>query len=197
MSTGINLKNSLLNEIIITQLAVEAKLKWLNATKVQGPDGIPPKVLKELSKEISVPLCILFNKFLETGIIHNDWKSAEVVALFKKGRRSEPSNYRPVSLTSVICKMLESLIRDVLVGCMTNNKLFSTCQHGFRQQRSCITQLLEVMEDLTIKMDEKLPIDIIYLDFRKAFDSVPHARLLSKLNLFEWAIVIGLQIQQV
>ena len=78
----------MLNEIVITPLAVEAKLKGLNATKVQRPDGIPPKVLKELSKEISVLLCILFNKSLEMGIIPNDWKTAEVVALFKKGCRS-------------------------------------------------------------------------------------------------------------
>ena len=103
MSTGIKKKKkkSLLNEIVMTPLAVEAKLKVLNATKVQGPDGIPPKVLKELSTEMSVPLCMLFNKSLETGIIPNDWKSAEVVALFKKGSRSEPNNCRPVNLTSV------------------------------------------------------------------------------------------------
>ena len=131
MSTEINSKNSLLNEIVLTPLTVEAKLKGLNESKIQGTDGIPPKVLKELSKEISVPLCISFNKSLETGIIPNDWKSAEVVALFKKGSRSEPSNYRPVSLTSVICKVLESLIRDVLVEFMADNKFFSTCQHGF------------------------------------------------------------------
>jgi len=101
-----------------------------------------------------LPLAILFNKSITEGSIPNDWKEANVIAIFKKGRRSDPSNYRPVSLTCVICKVLESLIRDAIVEYMSGYKLYSECQHGFRQKRSCITQLLEVMEDLTSMIDK-------------------------------------------
>ena len=170
--------------MVVTSTAVKEKLQALNPCKAQGPDQIPPRVLKELSEELSVPLCTLFNMSLESGEIPDDWKTAVVTALFKKGTRSDPSNYRPVSLTCVACKILESLVRDVLVNFMISNDLYSPCQHGFRKHRSCITQLLEVMEDLTQLIEEKEPVDIIYLDFKKAFDSVPHYRLLSKLEAY-------------
>ena len=110
-------------DMIITPAAVEKKLHELNQFKAQGPDLIPPKVLKELSKEIAIPLSKIFNKSLETGKIPYDWKSAEVTAIFKKGSKSEPGNYRPVSLTCIACKVLESLIRDVIVSHFTDNVL--------------------------------------------------------------------------
>ena len=109
-------------------------------------------------------------------------ESANVVAIFKKGIKSVPGNYRPVSLTCIVCKILESIIRDIVVEHMLDCNLYSKCQHGFRKHRSCITQLLEVMEDFTKFVDNKKDIDIIYLDFQKAFDQVPHRRLLHKLN---------------
>ena len=167
-------------DIIITPAAEEKKLHELNQFKAQGPGLIPPKVLKELSKEIAVPLSKIFNKSLDTGTIPYDWKSAEVTAIFKKGSKSEPGNYRPVSLTCIACKVLECIIGDVIVSHFTDNKLFAACQHGFRRKRSCVSQLLEVMEDLVTMIENKDPVDIIYLDFRKAFDTVPHVRLLKK-----------------
>ena len=103
------------------------------------------------------------------------------------------NNYRPVSLTSITCKILESFITDAIRNYMEKNNLFSKCQHGFRQHRSCVTQLLEVLNDLTTFIENQQDIDIIYLDFSKAFDSVPHQRLLNKLqaygidgNLLKW-----------
>ena len=151
-------------DIIITPAAVEKKLHELNQFKAQGPDLIPPKVLKELSKEIAVPLSNIFNKSLETGIIPYDWKSAEVTAICKKGSKSEPGNYRPVSLTCIACKVLESIVRDVIVSHFNDNKLFAVCQHGFRRKRSCVSQLLEVMEDLVAMIESKDPVDISYYD---------------------------------
>ena len=171
-------------DIRITPEAVEKKLRELDPNKSQGPDMIPAKVLKELSRELSFPLSFLFNLSLEMGILPNDWKSAEVVALFKKGSRLDPGNYRPVSLTCIICKVLESIIRDSIVSHLIENKLLSDCQHGFRKKRSCVTQLLEVMNDLTCSMDNGYDIDILYLDFKKAFDSVPHERLIIKLKAY-------------
>ena len=171
-------------EILVTPEAVKKKLQELNPGKAQGPDKIPPRVLKELAEVLAGPLSVLFNKSLETGVIPLEWKTAEVVAIFKKGTRSEPGNYRPVSLTCVLCKMLESFVRDAIVNHMTVYNLYSECQHGFRKSRSCVTQLLEVMEILTDFIDDGESVDIIYLDFKKAFDAVPHQRLLSKLSFY-------------
>ena len=168
----------------MTPLAVKDKLDKLKSNKAQGPDQLPPRVLKELSDELSIPLTVLFNKSLESGTLPTDWKTADITAIFKKGTKSDPGNYRPVSLTCVLCKVLESIIRDEIVEHMTKQKLFSDCQHGFRRKRSCITQLLLVMEDLTKLVEEGSPFDIVYFDFKKAFDTVPHQRLLAKLKAY-------------
>ena len=174
----------LLSDIVVTPAAVKDKLSHLDGNKAEGPDGIPPKVLKELSDELAYPIAILFNKSLEKGTLPKIWKNADVVAIFKKGTRSDASNYRPVSLTSVLCKVLESFIRDAIVKHMTDYNLYASCQHGFRNRRSCVTQLLEVMEIITDNCDQGELTDMIYLDFRKAFDSVPHQRLLVKLRAY-------------
>ena len=171
-------------DIRITPKAVEKKLKKLDGSKAQGPDGIPPRVLKELAVELAFPLSVLFNKSLETGLIPEEWKHANVTAIFKKGSRSQPGNYRPVSLTCICCKILESFVRDVIVDHLNDNNLYTQCQHGFRNKRSCNTQLLEVMEEITDLLDNGDTVDIVYLDFRKAFDSVPHERLLIKLRAY-------------
>ena len=172
----------LIGEIEISVEAVEKKLKELNPQKAQGPDKIPPKVLKEISKEIAYPLTKLFKKSIFKGQIPEDWKFAEVTAIFKKGNKTDPGNYRPVSLTCICCKILEQFVRDGIVNHMTENGLYSECQHGFRKSRSCVTQLIEVYDKLTELIDDGKSIDIVYLDFRKAFDSIPHERLLVKMK---------------
>ena len=182
-----------ISEARVTPTAVEDRLKKLNTKKAQGPDKVPARVLSELSKELAVPLSIIFNMSLESGTLPKDWKEAEVTAIFKKGSKSDPGNYRPVSLTCILCKVLESVVRDAVVTHFEDHKLYAECQHGFRRKRSCVSQLLEVMEDLTAIMEAGDSLDIVYLDFRKAFDSVPHERLLTKLaaygvsgNLLKW-----------
>ena len=125
-----------IDSIRITPEAIENKLKNLDPNKAQGPDNIPPKVLKELRQEISTPLSIIFNKSLESGKLPYDWKTAIVTAIHKKGSKNEAGNYRPVSLTCILCKILESIIRDAIVGHFTEHKLYAQCQHGFRNNRS-------------------------------------------------------------
>ena len=193
LSESENSNGTSVADMRVTPLAVEEKLKKLDASKAQGPDGLPPWVFKELAKELSIPLSELFNKSLEQNTIPTDWKRADVTAIFKKGSRSEPGNYRPVSLTCIACKILESFVRDAIVSHMNDNDLYVKCQHGFRNKRSCTTQLIEVMEEVTDLLDNGYPVDIIYLDFRKAFDSVPHSRLLMKMksygivgNIYKW-----------
>ena len=173
-----------LTEIILTAEAVKNKLKNLNVNKACGPDGIPARILKEASEELSLPLVVLFNKSINCGTIPQEWKRANVSPIFKKGNKNDPENYRPVSLTSILCKILETFIRDAILAHMISAKLFSNCQHGFRPGRSCMTQLIEVMEDFTSMWDDKESFDTIYLDFRKAFDKVPHKRLTIKLESY-------------
>ena len=106
------------------------------------------------------------------------WKDANVSSIYKnKGDKSDCGNYRPVSLTCLPCRMSEKFIREVMMAHMNTNKLFGDCQFGFRSRRICILQLLNVFDDWVKAYDQGYQIDTIYLDFRKAFDSIPHGRL--------------------
>ena len=173
-----------ISDIIITEKAVKDKLNKLNTAKTPGIDKIHPRVLKELSESLIKPLTILFNKSICEGQLPLDWKTANISAIFKKGEKSDANNYRPVSLTSIVCKVLESIIRDTVQEYFEQQNLYTQCQHGFRKNKSCTSQLIEVMEEFTTYLDDKDTFDVIYLDFKKAFDSVPHVRLLNKLEAY-------------
>jgi Reverse transcriptase (RNA-dependent DNA polymerase) len=119
---------------------------------------------------------------MEEKRVPSDWKKAIVTPIFKKGKRTEPGNYRPVSLTSVPCKVLEAIIKDNVMSHLLANSLLKDSQHGFMPNRSCSTNLIEFMDKVTSNIDKERPVDIFYLDFSKAFDSVPHERLMIKLE---------------
>ena len=99
----------------MSQSIVEMKLNKLNMNKASGVDGIHPSLLRELSEQLSDPLSILFRRTLDEGMVPTDWRAANVTPLYKKGNKSTPGNYRPVSLTSVVCKVLESIIKDAIM----------------------------------------------------------------------------------
>jgi len=139
-------------------------------------------VLKELASSLSGPLCSLFQRSLEHGSVPTDWKVGEVIPIFKKGKKDDPANYRPVSLTSVPSKVLESVVKDKIIEHFIETQQLNAAQHGFLPKHSCVTQLLSTLESLTSILEKGDGVDIIYLDFRKAFDSVPHLRLLQKLH---------------
>jgi len=157
-------------------------LKRLQPDKSPGPDGMHPRVLKECAAELAHPITLLFKASLKEGTLPVSWKDATVTPIFKKGSRMEVGNYRPVSLTSVCCKLLEKIVRKSLLRHMIDNGYLSEYQHGFVQGRSCTTQLLKVMDMWTDILDQGGAIDAAYLDFAKAFDTVPHQRLLRKLE---------------
>ena len=140
--------------IDITEEEVLKKIMKLNPSKPLGPDCLRPRMLKETADVIAKPLTIIFNKSLKEGMLPKDWKVANVSAIFKKGKLTSPGNYPPVSLMSVVCKLLESIIRDHIMKYLDERELLSEDQHGFRAGHSCITQLMEIVEVWTGMLDE-------------------------------------------
>ena len=175
-------KSDYLGPLVVTPELVAKKIKAMKDNKSPGVDGIPPKLLMETVEQISIPLARVFNLSLKDGVVPFEWKEANIIPLFKKGSRNKSENYRPVSLTSVICKLLERLIKDHMVDFLVKHKLLNSSQHGFLKARSCLTNMLCFLEEITKWIDVGSPVDIIYLDFQKAFDKVPHQRLLLKLK---------------
>ncbi len=174
---------------MLTNLQVnhETVLKMLKSLKIEkcpGPDGFHPRILNEAAEELVEPITNIFRKSIREGRLPQIWKDADVTAIFKKGVKSNPGNYRPVSLTCILCKMLETIIRDQLISHMIDNDLLSRHQHGFISGRSSSTNLLKVLDTWTEALDAADPVDVVYLDFAKAFDSVPHERLLLKLKMY-------------
>ena len=158
------------------------KLKSLDVTKAAGPDNLYPRFLKECAQELAVPLEKIFSSTLNDGVVPEEWKKANITPIYKKGSRSRPENYRPISLTNVACKIFESLLKHRIVEYLTDNRILLDTQHGFRSGRSCLTNLLEFFEKVTSEVDNGKPIDMVYFDFSKAFDKVPHERLLKKIE---------------
>ena len=155
-------------------------LKMLNANKAAGPDGIHGKVLKSCARSLAYPLSILFNLSFVTGCIPQDWKLASVVPVFKKGDKSSVENYRPISLTSLVMKVFERCIKTALYSVCED--VLDPRQHGFLNNRSCVTQMIPFLHDLATNLNDKTRSDIIYFDFAKAFDSVSHDLILKKLK---------------
>ena len=182
-----------LTSVSVSEDDILQALRSLNVNKSPGPDGVHPRLLKECAEQLAYPLKRLFDRTMKEGKIPKAWKIAEVRPIFKKGKKSLPGNYRPVSLTPILCKIFEGFIRRELYSHLVKNKLLSKHQFGFCQGRSCVSQLLITINDWLMDIDNNIPVDVAYLDFRKAFDSVPHQRLLEKLkgygitgNVYKW-----------
>ena len=175
---------SALSDIQISLEDITLRLKKMNPNKAPGPDNQHPCVFRELYDILDVPLLLIFRKSLEEGCLPESWKQAKITPIHKKGSRSLSSNYRPISLTSIVCKTMESIIRKHIMQHMESNSFFSEHQHGFLPGRSTVTQLLEVLDNWFSFYDEHTCVDAIYLDFSKAFDSVPHARLIAQLESY-------------
>ncbi|CAM5105037.1 unnamed protein product [Natator depressus] len=122
------------------------------------------------------------NLSFKSASVPNDWKIANVSPIFKKGSRGDPGNYRPVSLTSVLGKLVETIVKNKIVRHIDECKLLRKSQHGFCKGRSCLTDLLEFFEGVNKHVDKGDPVDIVCLDFQKAFDKVPHQKVLRKLS---------------
>ena len=182
-----------LDSVQFTIKDIEDRIVKLKDSSAPGPDLISAKLLKSVIHTVAKPLQMLFNKSMSTGTVPKEWKDAIVIPIFKKGTKGSPGNYRPVSLTSIPCKIMESIIKDEIVRHLETNNLMKPSQHGFTKKRSVTTNLLEFFEFVTKTVDEGQPVDIIYLDFSKAFDKVPKLRLIEKIksksisgNIVKW-----------
>ena len=185
--------NSKINKLIITTDGVNKQLQNLNPNKASGPDQIPPWFLKEYANNLHDILTDIFQTSINSGTIPNRWKEANICGVFKKGDKNDPANYRPVSLTCVCCKILEHIIHSHVMKFLDKHNILTDSQHGFRAKRSTETQLLLTINDISKQVDLNNTITMAILDFSKAFDKVPHKRLLSKLsaygidgNLLDW-----------
>lgn len=172
-----------LNDIIFSVSDVSKLLSDINPNKSPGPDKINPKLLKSCPS-LAKPLYMIFRQSLDSGVLPIEWKNSNISPIFKKGQRSQPCNYRPVALTSIVCKMMETLIKRAITSHLDSKQLLSVHQHGFQTGRSCLTNLLEAFEIWTRALDDGNQVDCIYLDFAKAFDSVPFERLILKLKAY-------------
>ena len=172
--------NTYLNTCVFHENDILNAINILKTNKTIGPDQIPPRILKEAKNELVKPLCIIFNKSISTAKVPRDWNLANVTSTFKKGNKSHPGNYRPISLTLIVSKLMESIFRDKIGYYLEKNKIIKDSQHCFRNERSCFTH--DFFNEVYSLYDNTKAVDIIYLDFQKAFDKVPHKRLLSKVK---------------
>jgi len=173
-----------MEDITVHPNGVKKQLTKLNAHKATGPDCIPTAILREAADELAPVVSKLYQHSLNTGTVPKDWRDALIVPVFKKGEKHQPSNYRPVSLTSVVCKVLEHVVYSSVMRFYDQHHILTEAQHGFRARRSCESQLLWTIQTIAGRLQGKGQVDIILLDFAKAFDKVPYQRLLHKLHYY-------------
>ena len=171
----------LLENLEVTECQVKEKLQKLRSDKAPGPDKVHPHILKSFADTLSKPLAIIFNLTLVQKKLPSIWKTGNISAIFKKGDKALPQNYRPVQLTCIICKIIETLITEAILLHLILNNLEDLHQHGFTKGKSTATNLIQALNIWSEALSHGIPVDVIYLDYEKAFDKVPHQRLIREL----------------
>jgi len=172
---------------------VLAAMNKLKSNLSSGPDGFPPVMFKRLKYCFAAPLAMLFTQLLSVAAVPEAWKCAVITPVFKKGAAGKVSNYRPISLTCVCSKLMERVIAQCMYRYLSENRILHHAQHGFVKGRSTCTNLLESINDWTVSLQFKRGVTVAYIDFSKAFDTVCHEKLFSRLksygiygNLLQW-----------
>ena len=156
----------------------------LDTNRANGFDAINAYVLKKCSPQIATPIDFLFRRSINDAKLPDSWKLANVTPIFKKGSKTIPSNYRPISLTSVLCKMLEKIIKLAILSHLYTHNLISPAQHGFVHKKACVSNLLVASDLISHSLAKGLAVDVVFLDFAKAFDKVSHQLLMLKLEKY-------------
>ncbi|NWW70266.1 RTXE polymerase, partial [Climacteris rufus] len=162
----------------IQEDAVRELLSCLDIHKSVGPDWIHPRVMRELAHELAKPLSIIYRQFWLTSEVPDDWKLANVTPIYKKGKKEDSGKYRPVSLTSVPSRVMEQFITGAIMQHLQDGQEIRPSQHGLRRGRPCLTNLVSFYDQVTCLVDAGKAVDVVYLDFSKAFDTVSHNILL-------------------
>ena len=157
-------------------------LKKIDEKKATGLDRIPSKLLKMAASIIAPSLTSIFSKSILTGLYPNDWKAAKVTPLLKKGIKSDPNNYRPISVIPVVSKVFEKIVYSQLYHYLDSNKLLLGCQSGFRSLHSTLTALLEATDAWSVNIDNGLLNGVVFIDLTKAFDTIDHKIILRKMS---------------
>ena len=171
-------------DVHISTESVADILSSLKPNKAAGPDGVETRVLKECAEEMAPKLQQIFRKSLDEGVVPTQWKEANIVPIHKGGSKAVMGNFRPVALTSTVCKVLEKIICTAMMSFLTRNNLISPQQHGFVRGRSCQTNILLCLEKWTQMLDDGKNVDVAYFDYSKAFDKVSHRLLKTKLKAY-------------
>ena len=181
------------SNVSFTPAKVARVLKGLKSKNSYGPDGFSNVLLKKLANALSEPLAFIFDASFRTHVLPAPWLHALVTPVFKKGITASPSNYRPISVTCVCCRVMERIVNFELIDYLQRHGLITKCQHGFLRKHSTCTNLLESVYDWSVALNQKLKTDVVYIDFQKAFDTVSHQKLIIKLesygvcgDLLEW-----------
>ena len=173
----------MLEEIVFTEEDIIREIDTIPANSAPGPDGLPAIFFKMCKSSLSKPLKIIWQSNFDRGTTPLILKTSHITPIFKKGDQGAPENYRPVALTSIATKIFEKIVREKLQHYLEENNLYNSSQHGFRPGRSCLSQLLAHIERLISHLQDNENVDVIYLDFSKAFDKVDHRILLHKLKI--------------
>ncbi|KAF4794993.1 hypothetical protein TURU_096798 [Turdus rufiventris] len=161
--------------------AVREVLSSLDVHKSMGPNVIHPRAMRELADELAKPLPIIYWQSWDTNEVPDDWKLANVTPIYKKVWKEDPGNYRPFSLPSVPDKVMKQFILSAITEHLADGQSIRPSQHGFRRGRSCLTNLISFYDQVTRLVNAGKVVDVVYLDFSKAFDTVSNSILLEKL----------------
>ena len=167
---------------LITQNFTLSELKNLKCNKSSGMDNIPPRLLKDAAAVIAKPLTEIINTSLAMGAVPDEWKCAKVTPVFKKGKRSEMDNYRPISVLPVASKLLERAVHRQLYQFLSKHQILSPFQCGFRKNHSTESAAISFTDSIRRGMDQGLLTGTVFIDLRKAFDTVDHDIIVSKLK---------------